>query len=102
MGGFVFELAFDRRRGVDQLGFAPRGDVVFYMLLDWDKMIAEATSQDDIDERIYKTLPDEWLKGYTFSQLYCPDGGIVHYRLTPSMVQDQERMLARIAELHGK
>jgi hypothetical protein len=34
--------------------------------------------------------------------LYCPDGGIVHYRLTPSMVQDQERMLARIAELHGK
>ena len=71
-------------------------------LADWDKMIAEATSQDDIGERVYKTLPDEWLKGYTFSQLYCPDGGIVHYRLTPSMVQDQERMLARIAELHGK
>jgi hypothetical protein len=71
-------------------------------LADWDKMIAEATSHDDIDERIYKTLPDEWLKGYTFSQLCCPDGGIVHYRLTPSMMQDHERMLARIAERDGK
>jgi hypothetical protein len=67
-------------------------------LADWDKLIAEATSQDDIDERIYKTLPDEWLKGYTFSQLYCPDGGIVHYRLTPSMQRDHDRMMARIAE----
>jgi hypothetical protein len=71
-------------------------------LADWNKILAEATSQDDIDETIYKTLPDEWLRGYTFSQLYCPDGGIVHYRLSPSMVQDHERMLARIAELDGK
>jgi hypothetical protein len=71
-------------------------------LADWDKMIAEATSQDDIDERIYKALSDEWLKGYTFSQLYCPDGGIVHYRLTPSMQQAHERVLARIAEIDGK
>jgi hypothetical protein len=71
-------------------------------LADWNKILAEATSQDDIDETIYKTLPDEWLRGYTFSQLYCPDGGIVHYRLSSSMVQDHERMLARIAELDGK
>jgi hypothetical protein len=68
------------------------------LLVDWDTMIAEATSQDDIDERIYKTLPDEWLRGYTFSQLYCPDGGIVHYRLTPSMQRDHDRVMARIAE----
>jgi hypothetical protein len=67
-------------------------------LAEWDKMIAEATSQDDIDKRIYKTLPDEWLRGYTFSQLYCPDGGIVHYRLTPSMQRDHDRVMARIAE----
>jgi hypothetical protein len=71
-------------------------------LADWDKMLAEATSQVDINERIYKTLPGEWLRDYTFSQLYCPDGGIVHYRLTPSMVQDHERMLAHIAERDGK
>jgi hypothetical protein len=69
---------------------------------DWDEVLAGAMSQDDIDERIYKTLPEEWLKGYTFSQLYCPDGGIVHYRLSPSMVQDHERILARIAEPCGK
>jgi hypothetical protein len=67
-------------------------------LADWDTMIAEATSQDDITERIYKTLPDEWLRGYTFSQLYCPDGGIVHYRLTPSMQRAHDRVIAKIAE----
>jgi hypothetical protein len=67
-------------------------------LADWNTMIAEATFQDDIDERIYKTLPNEWLRGYTFSQLYCPDGGVVHYRLTPSMQQAHDRMMARIAE----
>jgi hypothetical protein len=67
-------------------------------LADWDKLIAEATCEDDIDERIYRTLSDEWLTGYTFSQLYCPDGGIVHYRLSPSMQRAHDRVLARIAE----
>jgi hypothetical protein len=71
-------------------------------LADWDKLIAEATSEDDIDERIYQALSDEWLKGYTFSQLYCPDGGIVHYRLSPSMQRAHDRVLARIAEGDGK
>ena len=42
MGGFVFEVAFDRRRGVDQPDVAAcvTPVVVVYMLLDWDKMIA--------------------------------------------------------------
>ena len=67
-------------------------------LADWDVLLAGVASKDAVRKKIYDALPDEWLRGYTFSQLWCPDGGIVYYRLTPSMQRAHDRVLARIAE----
>jgi hypothetical protein len=59
------------------------------LLADWDSLIASATSKADAEDKVYDTLGD-WLKGYTPSDLACPDGGVVYYRLTPEQERSDE------------
>jgi hypothetical protein len=67
------------------------------LMADWDKLIGDATSRDDAEARVYEVISGDWLRGYTFSILVCPDGGCVYYRLTPEQQQQQERIQARAA-----
>jgi hypothetical protein len=70
-------------------------------MVDWDNLIGGATSRDDAEAKIYEVTSRDWLRGYTFAILVCPDGGSVYYRLTPEQQQQQERIQARaLAELH--
>jgi hypothetical protein len=68
-------------------------------LANWDALIASAASKADADDKITDALVEDWLKGYTFSDLCCPDGGVVHYRLTPEQERAQERVSALADEL---